>query len=328
MASQSEGVAAVDALESKLAPTPLIDKRELRRALGQFATGVAVITAQRGGEPVGLTVNSFSSVSLDPPLILWSIDRGSRSFGAFVGDESSEYFAVNILGENQIAAAQVFSCKDEKKFADISWFYDEFGCPLLDGAATQFCCIRTSVVQAGDHAIIIGRILTFNNTETGGLVFSQGRYAVARDHPSLTKSVASSVTVDGQLPLLSLIAKVHYLEDRDIERHRRAQGLSLISSKLLAGLYGRSERSVEELASEMVLDPQACRDAIPKLIEDGLVTAGFDARLRLTKAGTEKRQKVIEGVAAYQANQLRDIPPEDVQTVRNLLLRILDVPNG
>lgn len=159
---------------------PAADSRAFRQCLGQFTTGVGVMTARSGGTCVGLTANSFSSLSLDPPLVLWSLSRTSRSFEAF---STSEAFTVNILAAEQISLSQNFASKKDDKFEGVEWFDGETGAPVLGGVVAYFECERHACIDGGDHVIMVGRVRHFARFDRQPLLYAQGRYAVAGDHP-------------------------------------------------------------------------------------------------------------------------------------------------
>lgn len=153
---------------------------QLRRAMGLFATGVTVVTARApDGQLQGVTANSFSTVSLDPPLVLWSLARRARSFAQF---EAAPYFAVNVLGADQIALSRHFASARTDKLAGIAHEFGHGGSPVLAGALAHFECVRESVVAGGDHVIFIGRVLRASLREGDPLIFAAGRYRRAVPH--------------------------------------------------------------------------------------------------------------------------------------------------
>lgn len=170
---------------------PVLDPREFRNCLGQFATGVTVVTTVDGGEPVGVTANSFSSLSLEPPLILWSLKRTSRSFGAF---RTSEHFCVNVLGAHQVDISQRFSSKANDKFANLMWSSGIGGVPVLDSALAVLECAVETLYEAGDHLLMIGRVERFSYEGGQALVFVQGRYSIAREHPDVFKASSTAAS--------------------------------------------------------------------------------------------------------------------------------------
>jgi flavin reductase (DIM6/NTAB) family NADH-FMN oxidoreductase RutF len=147
---------------------------QLRRAMGRFATGITVVTTQaRDGKLEGVTANSFSTVSLDPPLVLWSLARGSRSFAQF---ETAPHFAVNVLGAAQVALSRHFAVARADKLAGIDHEIGHGGCPVLTGSLAHFECARESTVDGGDHLIFIGRVLRASFRDGEPLIYSAGRY--------------------------------------------------------------------------------------------------------------------------------------------------------
>ena len=145
-----------------------------RRALGCFATGVAVVTTvDDRGNAVGITVSSFNSVSLDPPLVLWSIDLDARSYDTFI---NAEGFAVNVLSAEQKDVCERFATRGTDKFRGIDWKTGENGVPILPEYAAVFVCETENVLDGGDHKIIIGRVVDFEDRETEPLIFCRGDF--------------------------------------------------------------------------------------------------------------------------------------------------------
>src|ERR671923_634728 len=151
-----------------------IDARALRTALGLFATGVAVVTTRsRSGKLAGLTANSFAPVSLEPPLVLWSLSRDSPSMACFT---DADHFAVNVLGVGQRYLSRHFSSPQHDKFSGIAHAPGLGGCPLLNGALAHFECAIETTIPGGDHAIFLGRVLRAAYREGEPLIFATGGY--------------------------------------------------------------------------------------------------------------------------------------------------------
>ena len=146
--------------------------RALRNALGQFATGVTVVTTQTDKGPLGITANSFSSVSLDPPLVLWSPARASRRFAAF---EAATHYAIHVLSDTQEHVCKRFST-DGFDFDGLDWAPGQNGAPLIGGALAQFECTRYAAHDGGDHLIIVGRVTQARQTAGKPLIFAQGAF--------------------------------------------------------------------------------------------------------------------------------------------------------
>ena len=145
--------------------------RDLRDTLGRFATGVTIVTCHAGDGPLGITANSFSSVSLDPPLVLWAPARAARRFPAY---EAAEHFAIHVLGEEQYDLCAFFTRNSD--FGHLDWRENEHRVPLIEGCLARFECARHAIHDGGDHAIIIGRVTNAAIGQGEPLVFSKGRY--------------------------------------------------------------------------------------------------------------------------------------------------------
>ncbi|MBX3491984.1 MAG: flavin reductase family protein [Parvibaculum sp.] len=164
-----------DTKDAKLTEVDVHDARRFRNALGWFTTGVAVVTTRvGGGEPIGITVNSFSSVSLDPPLVLWCLDKKSDTLEAF---ETATHFTVNVLREEHQEISSRLSRKGDHSLAGLAVVARESGCPALRDALAHFECEIEARHDAGDHVIMIGRVLNFDHAEDGRpLLYHRGGY--------------------------------------------------------------------------------------------------------------------------------------------------------
>lgn len=158
----------------RTADNPL-DRGALRRALGAFATGVTIVTGRDAdGAPVGFTANSFTSVSLDPPLVLACIGVGAASYAAF---RNADGFAVNILAAGQRDLAMRFATRGADKFAGGEWVERATGAPVLNDGAAWFDCVAHQILDAGDHAVMIGRVVAFGRRDARPLAYHDGRFA-------------------------------------------------------------------------------------------------------------------------------------------------------
>ena len=160
--------------------TPSKDtERAFRDALGRFATGVTVVTTATPQGPLGITANSFASISLDPPLVLWSPARASRRFPAF---EAAERYAIHVLGDDQVDLCRRFS-RDGFAFDGLSWTKGQDDVPLIEGCLARFDCARTAAHDGGDHLIVVGRVCAAEFRDGTPLVFSAGSYGRFTDAP-------------------------------------------------------------------------------------------------------------------------------------------------
>lgn len=156
------------------APASHIDAKAFRQALGAFATGVTVVTTlQPDGTPRGFTANSFTSVSLEPPLVLVCIAKAAASCQVF---SAAPHFAVSILAEHQKDISSLFASKAPDKFAATGWFAGPVGSPIIADAAAWFDCRRQNVIEAGDHVILVGEVHGFDHAPARPLGYCRGAY--------------------------------------------------------------------------------------------------------------------------------------------------------
>ena len=158
-----------------------IDPRQLRNALGRFPTGVTVITtATADGKREGLTANSFAALSLDPPLVLWSLGKRAQSLAGF---QAAGRFAINVLAAHQADISHHFATPRADKFADVDTIEGQGGCPLIPGALAQFECTTHQAIDAGDHILFIGRVGHFAYADGPALAFNAGQYGTVLPMP-------------------------------------------------------------------------------------------------------------------------------------------------
>ncbi|MBV9052168.1 MAG: flavin reductase family protein, partial [Hyphomicrobiales bacterium] len=228
---------------------PLDDQRAFRRALGQFATGVAIVTASAGDQLAGVTANSFTSVSLDPPLVLWSLETKAQSLPVF---REASHFAVNVLSADQVALSTRFARSSLDKFHGVGWRRGESGAPLIEDVAAHFECRREAEYEGGDHVILIGRVDRFARFDREVLVFAHGRYGLSVDHPAIDVARRTLVETGDPHPLddflLPLMFRAYEQLSGAFERHREAEGLTINQSRILACLAAHPGSSIETLS--------------------------------------------------------------------------------
>lgn len=152
---------------------PEFSERHLRDALGRFATGVTIVTTTTARGPLGITANSFSSVSLVPPLVLWAPARRSSRFPAF---EAASHFAVHVLSVDQRDLAERFSRPGQGWPPDLGYARGIADVPLLDGCTARFECRHDAAHEGGDHLIVVGEVLRLTEADRPPLIFHRGRY--------------------------------------------------------------------------------------------------------------------------------------------------------
>ena len=159
---------------------PSFSSQEFRTALGMFATGVTIVTARTAeGRVIGLTANSFNSVSLEPPLVLWSLAQAAASLPAF---RAGSHYAINVLAADQKALAERFARKGGDRWSGVKFSEGRSGAPLLDGAAATFECFNRSRYEEGDHVIFVGEVERCSwRPGASPLLFHGGRFYT--EHP-------------------------------------------------------------------------------------------------------------------------------------------------
>ena len=294
------------------------DSRGFRQCLGQFSTGVTVVSADHRGVRAGVTANSFSSLSLDPPLILWSINKTSRAFPVF---SAAKHFAVNILAEDQVQVSQRFSSKEEDKFATIDWYRGQNGAPLIRGTAGRIECTTEALHEGGDHLLIIGRVTRFEREERRSLIFSQGRYSIGLDHPVLRPDTATagSKLHSAETTLGALVFKAHLVSSRSFDAGRAALGLSIGEGRVLYVLSEHDALPIDALVGYANLPGQTIEDALADLSAKGAVQRDISGAVSLTAKGRELRATVRERSRAREAEMLEPIAPDHLAIAKDVL---------
>ena len=293
-----------------------------RRGLSEFATGVTVITTSVKGEPFGLTSNSFASVSLEPPLVLWSIRRESKSFAAF---RACSHFAVNVLADDQIELSQRFARSGPDKFKELGCEVGEGDLPLLAGVAATFECVSRQTYDGGDHLILLGEVLRYRRYDRQPLLFVKGRYAVSAEHPDtrvLPSDAKGRQFEDGGERVLSnLMIRAYSAIAARLERGRQTAGLglTLMQARLLRAAAASPDRTLDELMPELLLDFNASQDLLESMVSLGLIAVDERGRVRLTDDGEKRLHAIIAHARANEEVMFQGIDDADLATVRRVL---------
>jgi 4-hydroxyphenylacetate 3-hydroxylase, reductase component len=304
---------------------PSDDPAAFRRSLGQFGTGVTVITAAAGSELVGMTANSFSSVSLDPPLVLWSAKATSQSFPTF---KVATHFAVNVLSSDQITLSNHFGRSGGDKFADVSWRPGIGGAPILDGVLCSFECRKAAEYPGGDHLIMLGAVERFARYDRSALLFAQGRYCVAADFPDLPDRSTATGQRHTSGPMnefmTALMYRAHGVLSAALDEGRQAEGLTVLQSRLMAATETLPGRTLESLLPELFLGFGAAENTVNELVRMGLVHVGPTGQLTLTQAGRGRNHALYERARAIEARELSNIPQNEIANCRRVLSKIVE----
>ncbi|KRB29695.1 flavin reductase [Mesorhizobium sp. Root172] len=282
------------------------DKRKFRSALGTFTTGVTIVTTRaQDGTPVGLTANSFSSVSLDPPMILWSLAKRSRCLPAF---ESGEHWAVHILSHRQEELSNRFGRAGEDKFDQVETERGAGGVPLLPNCAARMQCKTAFKYEGGDHIIFVGEVLEFDRSDVAPLVFQSGEYVVALRKGGRAISAGAYVS-DERLNFSEnfinyLLGRAYYQFLAPIRKDLANLTLSEDDYYILAVLLIKDGRTVSEINA---MNSYTGHEATPELIQSlrrrGLLHAESQQEFGGCFLTDKAREAILNVLAAAKARE-------------------------
>jgi 4-hydroxyphenylacetate 3-hydroxylase, reductase component len=310
-------------------PKTEFDARNFRRALSQFPTGVTVITTlDAKGEPIGVTASSFNSVSMNPALVLWSVDKAALSLQAF---EKSQFFAVNILGRDQVETSNNFASRGEDKFANSAYTMGTGGVPLLIDYAAQFECKTWAVYEGGDHLILVGEVLDYRyNDNIQPLVFARGSYAISAQHPEMVKSPVpcDSTPAEGDFVsdyLLYLLRVAYQGFSADLyPKLKKELGINPEEWRILARLINCPVIKISDLSS-MVLQPHvALRNTSEWMAEKGLVEILDSDTIKLTAKGSDIGLKMQALAIEQETALLSHLPAKQTAQLKANLKSIIE----
>jgi 3-hydroxy-9,10-secoandrosta-1,3,5(10)-triene-9,17-dione monooxygenase reductase component len=305
----------------------VIDPRQLREALGSFATGITIVTTRDAeGHDVGLTANSFNSVSLSPPMVLWSLAKSSQSLPAFA---AAEYFAVHILALDQEPLSNLFSKRGADKFAGLAIERGAGDVPLLDGCAARFQCRTAFRYEGGDHEIFVGEVIDFKHFDHRPLVFHRGKYSVVVDKQR--GQLPDADAGDGSFArdfLGFLLGKAHFRLFENIRAELNRLSISLDQYFALCALGAGEARTAAELDQmaqmyDRRFEQQSALDLIARGLldcEDGIA---LKPRLFLTAEGRRLMLELLAIGKDAESTFLEQFDYSEAQLLRTLLKRLV-----
>ena len=306
------------------------DPREFRRALGSFATGVTIITTRApDGAPLGLTVNSFNSVSLDPPLVLWSLENKALSLPIF---QKTPHWAVHVLASDQEGLSQKFARRGGDKFAGVEVEQGVGGIPLLTGCTARFQCKNAFQYDGGDHVIFVGEVVKFDRRDVAPLVFHGGRYAHAtqRDAADTRPRRAYMAGSFGEDFLGYLLGRSHFQFFGQLRALLANEQLGDEEFYLLSTLTLKPMMTLAEMNKALhgIFDGDIARvlDALLRrgLVGEAPVVAEAQApEFSLTPAGKSAALRVISAAKALESEVIGRLGAGDAQVLKSLLNRLL-----
>jgi 3-hydroxy-9,10-secoandrosta-1,3,5(10)-triene-9,17-dione monooxygenase reductase component len=306
-------------------PTPL-DGAAFRKALGSFATGVTIITSRdAAGAPVGLTVNSFNSVSLNPPLVLWSLAETSQSLPVF---RAAPHWAVHVLSTDQETLSGRFARRGEDKFAGADVEPGLGDVPLLRGCSARFQCRTAFQYEGGDHVIFVGEVLAFDRADVAPLVFHAGRYAHATRRDA-ADSAPRNAWLEGSFNegfLGYLLGRSHLEFFSRIRPLLAQERLSDVEFYLLSTLTMKQRLAGGEVAEALKGVPETAREtALRNLRTRGLLAVDADGASHLTPEGTACALRVISAAKAVESQVVEQLGAGEAAALKSLLNRLLHV---
>lgn len=306
-----------------------MDPREFRHALGQFATGVTIVTAEEGdGGYVGTTASSFNSVSMDPPLILWSIDKKARSLPAY---QQAQHFCVNVLAADQVSLSNHFARPQDDKFDGLEFQTGIGGAPMFKGCAARFQCETAHIYEGGDHLIIVGKVLDFDVTGRDALLFHRGKYVVSEYHPFSGASTTAAETDD----TCFTDDYLHYLVGRSFSQLMAKLNLMLprerfsdTEFRVLTLLSGREGCTIAELCTMTLLGKLQVLYGLQQLQRKGLIGDNDlsleYSRVILTEKGQIRLDSLLTAARSNEADVLGTFNVAEAKTFKQYLRRIIN----
>ena len=310
--------------------TKSLDLRRLRDCFGRFATGVTIVTTlDAEGQPTGLTANSFSSVSLEPPLVLWSLDKRSSQTEAF---QKAQHFAINVLSADQIDLSNLFATPNEDRFSRITYNPGLGGVPLLADCVAWVECRTIDVYDGGDHLVFIGEVERFDYSDRPALLFHGGRYGVPARHPkaherdpamSVTREDRRNFNDDFIVPLLrrafDQVASPFYDE-------LQASGVPVAEGRILSHLEGNGPETAKSLAQHAMLDSATLAMTLHRLEGDGLiekVKTDGEERLAITQRGIDKNAEITARAVRFETEFLAGHDQAEIDALKSMLRKLI-----
>ena len=301
------------------------DPRAFRRALGNFATGVTVMTAATpDGQKVGVTANSFNSVSLDPALILWSIDKRSTSYDVFA---EATHFAVNILAADQIELSNQFARPSDDKFAGVDFARGVGGAPLLADCAARFQCERHQILEGGDHWIMLGKVVAFDDFGRSPLLYHQGAYSMVLPHTRMHRKEEvrrPASALQGRLAdnMYYLMTQAVRCYQASYQPRQLSTGLRTSEARMLMVLENDSGLGMVDLQREVDMPMREIEEAVEILKRKGLVIDRAEG-YELTGAGVDQTEDLWAISREQQDAVFSRFSDEQVATFKQVLRTLI-----
>ena len=300
-------------------------QRAFRNALGAFATGVTIATTKDAdGSPVGVTASSFNSVSMDPPLVLWSLGKSSQSRAAFC---ESGHFAVHVLAASQEDLSNRFARSGEDKFSGVDWSDGALGSPIFGRYAALFQCRTRHQYEGGDHIILVGEVVDYEAREEAPLLFHAGRYVERRPRPP--GEGADPVDIEhGRFSddfLFYLISRAHFQTSRPARRKLAELGSSMEEYLALALLSMEAPLEEHEIADKLAHTGSTPEPGqLGRMVERGLLRSGPQG-YDLADQGRKLFVETLAYGKAFEADLADHFTPAELAETKRVLRRIIEL---
>ena len=304
----------------------MIDQRSFRDALSAFATGVVIVTTRTpDGRDAGVTASSFNSVSLDPPMVLWSLGRSSSNFSAF---QSADHFAVHVLAAHQDDLSRRFSTRGIDRFEGLAIQRGIGGVPLLDECSTRFECSTIHRYEGGDHLIFVGKLETLSHTLQPPLIFHGGRYAMAVPHSGPRPPEVQAGAPVSETEFNYLLWRAFFQSRRLPRERRQSVGWSDQDSAILQMALRRDGSTIQEIDEMVSFAGLSCSADDALAIETrGLVAVdrpiGPDAGLTVTPSARERLMELLALGRSVEAAAVDTLDPSEIYVLKRLLREVI-----
>ena len=303
------------------------DPREFRNALGQFATGVTVVTTSNdNGDPVGVTASSFNSVSVDPPLVLWSLAKSSHSMPAY---QTSGGFNIHVLASHQDKLSNQFARPSDNKFEGVDWKPCENGHPVLPEYAAIFRCETQYQYEGGDHVIFVGKVVDYEAHDFPVLVFHGGKYADAKAKLKLPETTEPAIDLEGGQYtddfLLYLISRAHFQSSYPTRKACADIGMNESEYFCLSTLSMSGALSAKDIVSRLEHTGHHPDEHIfAQLRAKGWIDGNKDA-FTITANGRDTFIKLLAQTKALEEQLLKHFTDEELAEAKIFLKKFVKI---
>lgn len=299
-----------------------IDPRDLRNCYGKFATGITVITALvNDGTKIGITVNSFSSLSIDPPMILWSLDNRSHNLEQL---KNATHFAVNVLASDQIDLSNNFASKEEDKFADVKTVTGKCGLPLLTETVAHLECKNVHQYPGGDHTIFVGEVEHFEISDKKPLLYANGQYGLAARHPSNHFPEPEKSETSHKEDFIVLLLLRSYWEISDpFHRELLDEGIPVAHARILLHISQTPNMTAREVAKSTRIDMATVSMSLNWLCDNGQIKFDDDECITILDKGEEFLKSVRSRAQRFEDEVLDGYSSNDIQMLKSMLRKLI-----